>query len=257
MYILVSPSKTQDYNFSSTLYGKTSILFADSIIKLVKKLKKLDELKLSKLLKISPKLASKTSDYYQQFNISQLDANAKQALFAYQGNVYKFLEPTTLKKSDVNYLQEHLLIISALYGLVRPFDLIQAYRLEMGSKLYINDQLLYKYWCNIITDKLNYLGIKNNYSSIINLASAEYSQAIVQSNLKAKFINIRFTEYFNDKYQTLGIYAQKARGRMIRFLAINNISQATDIKEFDHDGYKFASKLSSENNYVFTRNKAY
>ena len=255
MYILLSPSKTQDYNFSSMLYEKTSILFPYSVIKLVDQLKKLDELELSKLLKISPKLASKTSAYYKQFNIDQLDSNAKQALFAYQGDVYESLEPTTLKKSDVDYLQEHLLIISGLYGLVRPLDLIQAYRLEMGSKLYTDNQVLYKYWSNIITDKLNELGAKNNNSFIINLASVEYSQAIVQSKLKAKFINISFTEYFNNKYQTVGIYAKKARGKMTRFLAVNNISQAKDIKNFDYDGYKFASELSSEDTYVFTRNK--
>ena len=98
MYILLSPSKTQDYNFSSMLYEKTSILFPDSVIKLVDQLKKLDELELSKLLKISPKLASKTAAYYKQFNIDQLDSNAKQALFAYQGDVYESLEPTTLKR---------------------------------------------------------------------------------------------------------------------------------------------------------------
>ena len=112
-----------------------------------------------------------------------------------------------------------------------------------------------KYWCNIITDKLNELGAKNNYSTIINLASVEYSQAIVQSKLKVKFINISFTEYFNHKYQTVGIYAKKARGKMTRFLAVNNISQTKDIKNFDYDGYKFASELSSEDTYVFTRNK--
>ena len=138
---------------------------------------------------------------------------------------------------------------------MRPFDLIQAYRLEMGSKLYTNNQVLYKYWSNIITDKLNDLSTKNNYSSIINRASVEYSQAIVQNKLKVKFINISFTEYFNHKYQTVGIYAKKARGKMTRFLAVNNISQAKDIKDFDHDGYRVPSELSNEDTYVFTRNK--
>ena len=133
--------------------------------------------------------------------------------------------------------------------------MIQAYRLEMGSKFYVDNQVLYKYWRNIVTDKINELADLNKFKFIVNLASDEYSQAIVKNNLKAQLINIRFLEYQNNEYKTIGIYAKKARGEMARFLAINDITEEKYIKDFNEGGYSFIKKFSSNDTYSFSRDK--
>jgi len=256
MIILLSPSKTQDYSGNSSIEKVTDLLFPEHIKILIEKLKKLDETQLLKLLKISPKLASKAFSYYKAFNSHSFNStNSKQALFAYQGDVYESLNATTFNKDAIYYLQSHLLILSGLYGLVRPLDLIQGYRLEMGSRLYVDNQVLHKYWRNIVTNKINELIIQNQYTSVINLASDEYSQAVEPSQLTCKLINIGFYESSNEEYKKIGIFAKKARGKMARFLAKNNILKPTDIKSFNEDGYGFIDKLSNENYFFFSREK--
>jgi cytoplasmic iron level regulating protein YaaA (DUF328/UPF0246 family) len=255
MFIILSPSKTQKYNTETLPEKATNVMFPDHIKKLVAQLKNLDESELSKLLKISPNLASKAASYYRDFDVGNFDYKGKQALFAYHGDVYESLQADTLAICSLNYLKKHLLILSGLYGLVRPFDLIQAYRLEMGSKVYVDNQVLCKYWRNIITDKINELVALNKFEFIVNLASDEYSQAIVKNNLKAQLINIRFLEYQNNEYKTIGIYAKKARGKMARFLAINNITEEKPIKDFNEGGYSFVKKFSSNDTYSFSRDK--
>ena len=207
MIILLSPSKRQCYNYNSSITKVTSLLFQENVKILIEELKQYDEEQLVKLLKISPNLASKVCLYYKDFNSGIFNnSNSKQALFVYQGDVYKSLNAATLNQDAIYYLQNYLFILSGLYGLIRPLDLIQAYRLEMGSKLYIYNQILYKYWRNVVTKKINEYIIKDQSSAVINLTSHEYSQAIEPNQLTANLVNFGFYEYYNKEYRQIGIH---------------------------------------------------
>lgn len=254
MIIVISPAKSQNFEPVNDKYTFTQPIFKDQIELLINKLKHYEIPEIEKLMKISPKLATEVFDKHNSFNPKEYKLeNSKAAIFTFSGDVYKGLDASSLDSDAVNYAQEHLLMLSGLYGLIRPLDLMQAYRLEMGTKIKIDDKVLYKYWQDKITAQLNESFSKHDNKTLIDLASNEYSQAIDKKSLKADWLDIDFKENKNGTYKTIGIHAKKARGLMSRYILENKIDCVEDIKNFNIDGYSFNPELSNKNSLCFTR----
>ena len=256
MLIILSPTKTfaskatlfkEDFTLPAHL-NKSQILINEL------KMKTIDEL--IKLMNISPKLAQLNFERFQQWNKTFNSDNSQQAIFAYRGEVFNGLDAETLKDSDIMFAQKHLIIISGLYGTLRPLDLIQPYRLEMGTKAsFAGRKNLYEFWKETITESLQQALKAQNDNILINLASNEYFKAIDTKELNARIITPHFKENKNGVYKIVTIYAKKARGMMTRFILQNRISDPEQIKLFDLDGYYYNDLLTiSPNNPVFTRN---
>ncbi|WP_116964327.1 peroxide stress protein YaaA [Fastidiosibacter lacustris] len=256
MLSLISPAKSQDFSNNVPTDKATDVLFKNEITQLVQKLKHYSPDQFETLMKISPKLAEKVFDMYVNFdNQNYTKANAKQALFAFTGDVYRGLDTLSLTANQLDYAQNHVLMISGLYGLIRPLDLIQAYRLEMGVKFYIDNLLLYDFWRAKLTTKLNEIIATSEHKVIVNLASNEYSKVIDQKAIHATWLEVDFKEHHMNKYQTIALFAKRARGRMVRFILDHRINTIDGLKAFDYDGYTFNSELSHTYLLCFTRVK--
>ncbi|QIV95033.1 peroxide stress protein YaaA [Allofrancisella frigidaquae] len=254
MIIVISPAKSQNFESKKANYNFTQPEFKQEIKELINKLKHYEIEEIEKLMKISPKLAQEVFDKHNSFEPTNFDStNSKAAVFTFNGDVYKGLNAETLDEKTINYAQEHLLMLSGLYGLLRPLDLMQAYRLEMGTKIKIDNKILYKYWQNKITTQLNRLFENQENKTLVNLASNEYSQAIDKKLLKANWLDIDFKENKNGSYKTIGIYAKKARGLMARFILENRVKNIQDIKNFKVEGYQYNPEFSHSNLFCFTR----
>jgi len=250
MLIVISPSKTQDFTNQVRHAEYTIPVLLDESAQLIEALRKLTTIELSKLMDISPKLAEVNFYRYQQFSTGFNLNNARQAIFAFKGDVYTDIDITHYNKTDFDFADKHLRILSGLYGLVRPLDLIQPYRLEMKTKLKNqHGDNLYKFWGNKITDLLN------NASSeiLINLASQEYFAAINPVKLKAKIVTISFKEQKGNNYQIVAIHAKRARGMMTNFIIKNKIHNVKELAQFNEKKYSFNKELSTESELVFTR----
>ncbi len=249
MLILLSPSKSMD--FSSKTEGDFTIPdFLSDSETLIKTLKKLSHEDISSLMKLSHKLTELNFERYRNFLTPFNADNAKQAGYAFQGDVYDGLQFKNLSNEDVEFAQNHLRILSGLYGFLTPLDLIQPYRLEMGTSLKTKlGKNLYDFWGEKITKKIN----KSEEDLIINLASNEYYKVLKPKLLKAKVISPAFKEYKNGKYSMIMLYAKQARGLMAQFIIKNKITNADDLKSFNLSGYSYNDKLSSESEPVFTR----
>ncbi|GMN89221.1 peroxide stress protein YaaA [Francisella sciaenopsi] len=254
MIIVISPAKSQNFETAITKYQFTQPIFKDQITKLINTLKHYEVDEIEKLMKISPKLAEEVFTKHNDFDPkSYNESNSKAAIFTFSGDVYKGLEADTLDKETIEYAQNHLLMLSGLYGLIRPLDLMQAYRLEMGTKIKIDGKILYKYWQDKVTAQLNEYFSQQQNKVLINLASNEYSQAIDKKSLDAKWLDIDFKENKNGTYKTIGIHAKKARGLMTRYILENRIENISNIKNFNVADYKYNPELSNENLMCFTR----
>ena len=255
MLVLVSPAKTLDYE--SDLNQKNFSIanhLADSEI-LIKELQNKSPEDLSKLMGLSEKLALLNFDRNMNWSKpTMLNENTRQAIFAFKGDVYQGLNASSLSKADINYAQKNLCILSGLYGLLRPLDLMYPYRLEMGTKMK-NERgtNLYEFWGNKITQTVNKLAKENKSKAIVNLASVEYFSVLKKENLDLSVINPVFKDYKNGKYKIISFFAKKARGSMTRFIIQNRIKKVEDLKGFDLDGYSFSEKESVENSPVFLR----
>ena len=180
------------------------------------------------------------------------NTNARQAVYAFSGDVYRGLDAYSIDDTRIDFLQNSVRIISGLYGLIKPLDLIQPYRLEMGTKLaFDSNKNLYDFWRKKITKQLN-LELYDN-EPILNLASNEYFKAIDSKVIKSDVYTANFKQFKNGEFKTIAIFSKKARGMMTRFIIDNNISEMTDIKAFDYDGYIFHEKLSTDKELIFTR----
>ena len=175
--------------------------------------------------------------------------DTKQAIFTYNGHLFKNIEINSLKKEELDYLQKNLLIFSTLYGALKPFDLIMPYRLDFLSNIKVNEKNLYDFWKKDITEYLN--GLEGSY--IINLASNEYFKAIDKKLLNKEVIDIVFKEFKNGKYKTMSMSAKKMRGKFINFVSKKNIETVEELKEFDYDDYKFSEKESNDNCFTFLK----
>ncbi len=253
MIIIISPSKT--LNFSDITEGEyTNPDFLENSQILIDKLKKLSVKKICTLMDISEKLSELNWQRYHDFATPFAPHNAKQALYAFQGDVYDGLQAETLTRSDIKYASAHLRIISGLYGLLKPLDLIQPYRLEMGTKLANkNGKDLYQFWGNKITDKLNEMLKADKAPVVINLASVEYFKAVNTKILNARIITPVFKEKKADGYKIVALFAKRARGMMAGYIIKNHLKNIEDIKNFQEGGYKFNPILSTDYEWVFTR----
>ena len=248
MIALLSPSK----NMSSCDYSlcESQPEFLDKSRLLVNKLLKMDVEEIKNFMGISDKLAELNFNRYHSWSIPFTNKNSSPAIFSFSGDVYEGLKAETLSKNELDIAQNKIRILSGLYGILKPFDLIQPYRLEMGKKLIIdNFKNLYQFWNNDISNHLN----KVSDDIIVNLASNEYFNVVDKNKLSKKIITPIFKDYKNGKYKVISFYAKKARGSMARFIIQNNISDINSLIKFNKDGYEYNSQISSSNNLIFTR----
>ena len=252
MKIIISPAKSLDFNTPAPTKQYTQPQFLDQSVKLNKKLKTLSRNKIADLMKISPDLASLNYERNQEWNLPFTIENAKQAVYAFTGEVYRGLDANTIKEDKITSMQDKLRILSGLYGLLKPLDLIQPYRLEMGTKLKIGTKdNLYKFWDTILAEALNNEMVDDEL--LINLASSEYFKAIPKKALKVPMITPVFKDFKNGQYKTIMTFAKKARGLMVRYIVDNNIDTLDQLKGFDVEGYGFSEEMSTETELVFTR----
>jgi len=254
MLIVVSPAKTLDLDSPPKTAKFTLPDYLDESQLLIDRLRQLSSLDIAELMKVSSKIAELNFDRYESWRKKFTPDNAKQALLAFKGDVYTGLDAESFSARDMDYAQKHLRILSGLYGLLRPLDLMQAYRLEMGTRL-SNERgkNLYEFWGTRITDGLNQQLKKIKSPHLINLASNEYFKAVKPAHLNADIITPAFREYKNGDYKMIGIFAKKARGMLSRYIIRNRLTDIEDIKDFNEDGYRFNKKLSAGNDWVFTR----
>lgn len=250
MHLLISPAKTLDMDKSIGLQKSTLSTFLEDSALLIKDLKKLRSTDIQKLMNVSAKIAELNAERFSEWSIPFNKENAKAAIFAFKGDVYTGLDAQSMSHEDINFAQGHISILSGLYGLLRPLDLMQAYRLEMGTKFKNQSgKNLYEFWGNKITDELN----EREQECIINLASNEYFKAVNKKHLKADIITPIFKDEKNGTLKIISFYAKKARGLMSRFIINNRIKNHEEIKKFNLGGYAFMNNLSSDKEWVFTR----
>lgn len=250
MIAIISPAKSLDFESKSPYEIASTPYFQKDADYLAGKLHKLKSSALGSLLDISPKLAQLNAERYATWK----SAPSKQAIYAYNGDVYDGLEAKTLALSEIEFTQQHLRTISGLYGLLRPLDLIKPYRIDMGTSFATpKGENLYKYWGDRITDHLKKSLKESGSNILINLASQEYFAAINTKKLKARIITPSFKDKSNDKYVMISFFAKKARGMMSRFIIRNSITDHEMLVGFDEAGYHFNPGLSKGDNWVFTR----
>ena len=254
MLMVISPAKNLDETAVERKLVATQYEFENDSQVLIDKLKTLNELDLMELMKISSKLANLNLDRYNAWQLPFDESNAKQAAMLFKGDVYQGLDAPNLTDDDLAFAQNHLRILSGLYGLLRPLDLMQPYRLEMGTK-FKNERgnNLYQFWGEKITNKLNENLSSLNSQVLVNLASIEYFKAVKPKNLKAIIVTPIFKDWKNGQYKIISFYAKKARGLMANYAIKNRITDVEDLKLFDSAGYGFSAEMSKENEWVFTR----
>lgn len=252
MKIVISPAKSLDFESKVPTDKYTQPIFLEQAEKLSNVLKKKSARQLSKLMNISDNLGQLNYERNQQWCLPFTPENAKQAIFAFNGDVFRGLDVASLPTSKLGQLQDKLRIISGQYGLLKPLDLMQPYRLEMGTRLKIGRKgNLYQYWDNTITEALNDELEENE--PVINLASTEYFKAIKPKVLKSPIITPVFKDLKNGQYKTIMTFAKLARGYMVRYIIDNDIDNVEGLKGFDREGYAYDANMSSENELVFTR----
>lgn len=253
MIILLSPAKTLDFSESTTQVHSEVRLLSNSK-KLVKVLKKKTPTELQSLMSISEKLAEENFERYHNFSTPFTLENAKQAVLAFKGDVYQGLQAEDFTAEDLEFAQQHLRILSGLYGLLRPMDLMQPYRLEMGTKLVQNgSKNLYEFWGAKITKMLNQDLKESGGAWIVNLASNEYFKSVKKDQLKGKLLKVDFKENRGGKYKTIAFNAKKARGAMSRQIIKHRIMDIEALKSLIVNDYVFDEALSSEGHFVFVK----
>ncbi len=247
MKILISPAKSLELTKEIPVKDFTRPLFLDTAVQVNKKLARLTKAELKELMSISEQLADLNYQRFQDFKEDHEPSNSRQAVFTFDGDVYTGLDVYNLQASKYEKLQDSLRILSGLYGILKPFDLIQPYRLEMGTKISIETQKdLYELWKDKITRSLNAEITEDDL--VVNLASNEYFKAIDKKKLKSDLITPVFKDYKNGKLKVISFYAKKARGAMVKFLVENDAKNLSDIKKFNGLGYLFNEEESKEKN---------
>ena len=250
--IILSPAKSLDFE-NARIDGNNSIpKFIENSQYLITKLKKLSPNQIKKLMSVSHEIAALNFERFYNWKFP-FDENAKPAVNVFTGEAYKGLDVNSFTNQDVLICNDKLRILSGLYGLLKPNDLILPYRLEMGTSLKVTPKVtnLYKYWGTQITDALN--SEMTEKDTLVNLASNEYSKVVDFKSLKAKVLTCSFKEEKNGEFKTIMTFAKRARGTMSRFIIQNNINNVEDIKGFDHDNYCFNLEFSTFEEFVFTR----
>lgn len=252
MKLVLSPAKSLDFETQLPTDKTSQPEFLKQAERLNKELKKKSVKALSELMKISKDLSQLNYERNQEWEMPFTKHNARPAIYAFNGDVYRGLDAYTIPKNKIDHLQDTVRMLSGLYGVLKPLDLMQPYRLEMGTKLSIGENKnLYEFWKQDITKALN--AELEDDELFINLASVEYFKAVDTKALKVPVINIDFKELKNGAYKTIGIYAKLARGLMTRYIIEENAKTMDDLKAFDIENYRFHEQLSEENRLVFTR----
>ncbi len=254
MLLVISPAKNLDYETPAKTKQKSEPDFLEDAQELIDDLRELAPQDISKLMSISDKLGVLNYDRYQQWTTPFTEDNAKQAVLAFNGDVYTGLDANSFKADEYKFAQKHLRILSGLYGLLRPLDLMQPYRLEMGTK-FANQRGkdLYQFWGETITEALNKQLKTVKSETLINLASNEYFKSVKAKSLNAEIITPVFKDWKGDKYKIISFYAKKARGLMAAYIIKNKLTDAEQIKGFDSEGYSFNEAMSTDKEWVFTR----
>ena len=255
MLILVSPAKTLDYESPLATSRFSQPRFTDQSQQLIDTLRKLSVQDVAELMKLSDKLASLNVARYQSWQPEHTPDNARPAVLAFKGDVYTGLDAESFSEGDFEFAQRHLRILSGLYGVLRPLDLLEPYRLEMGTRLKTAaGDNLYQFWGSRITEALNEELANNDV--VINLASNEYFKAVQSKSLNARLITPVFKDFKNGQYKIISFYAKKARGLMSRYIIQNRIESPEAIQAFDLEGYYFSAEQSKGDTWVFLRDEA-
>lgn len=254
MLTVISPAKTLDFESPPVTEAHTRPAHLTQARQLVRRLQEFSAGDLSRLMNISDDLAHLNRDRYRRWKTPFKLDNARQALFAFKGDVYIGLDACSMRPDDLEFAQDHLRILSGLYGLLRPLDLMQPYRLEMGTRLDTDQgSNLYQFWGERITRSLNRELKQSGSTTLVNLASGEYFKSIKPALLKADIVTPAFRDYKNGEYKFIQFFAKKARGLMARYLIDRRIDEPEGLKDFDYEGYKYNASLSTANDWVFTR----
>ncbi len=257
MIIVISPAKTLDFETPAGTGQYSTPDFLDESAVLIDQLRTLEPDQLSTLMSISPKLATLNSNRYYTWTRPFTPANAKQALYAFKGDVYTGLDAETLCPEDIDFAQDHLRILSGLYGVLRPLDLMQPYRLEMGTQLKnIRGENLYAFWGDRITDAINRELKQQKTETLINLASNEYFKSVRPEKINGTIITPVFKDRKNGVYKIISFFAKKARGLMSRYIIRHKLSEPEAIKGFDTAGYHFDPTTSSKSEWIFLREES-
>ncbi|MCU4376818.1 peroxide stress protein YaaA [Acinetobacter haemolyticus] len=256
MLALISPAKTLDYTTALPTDTYTQPRLLEQSQQLIDVCRKLSASEIASLMTVSEKIANLNVERFRDWNADFDFSNARQALFAFKGDVYTGLDAYHLKDQDINFAQQHLRMLSGLYGLLRPLDLMMPYRLEMGTKLKNSrGHNLYEFWGNIITDQINQDLAEIDAKVLVNLASDEYYKSVNEKKIQAEIIKPVFLDQKNGKYKVISFYAKKARGLMARYLIENKLNQVEQLKAFDSEGYYFDAESSSNKELVFKRDE--
>ena len=254
MKIVLSPAKRLDFESDLFVNAYSQPRFLDDSLEIIEGARKLSTSELQGMMKISDELAALNHRRYQDFSTPFTPANARQAVYAFRGDAYYGLDAPTLSDDDMAFAQDHLRILSGLYGLLRPLDLIQPYRLEMGTKFRnARGPNLYAFWGSDITDALNEEMASDKEPVLVNLASNEYFKAVKPKELKARIITPHFKEVKEGVPKVMSVFAKRARGMMTRYIIQNKLEDADGLRDFTEVGYAFAPELSDRDNWVFTR----
>ena len=254
MLIVLSPAKSLDYETPAITNTHTQPDFLGHAAELIALLRKYSPAQIGNLMDISDNLAELNASRYAAWTPEFNQQNAKQAGLAFNGDVYDGLAANTLSKKQLDYLQSRVRILSGLYGVLRPLDLMQPYRLEMGTRLAnARGKDLYAFWGRIVTDELNALIGSAKHKVLVNLASEEYFKVVKPSLFNGEIVTPVFEDWKNGKYKIISFFAKRARGLMARYAAAKGITQPERLKAFDLDGYAFCAEESTERNWVFRR----
>ncbi len=254
MLIVISPAKTLDYDTPAKTQRFTEPAYLEESQLLIARARRWSALDIAEVMQVSMKIAELNHERFAEWHTPFTPENAKQAVLAFKGDVYTGLEAESFSADDFAFAQKHLRILSGLYGLLRPLDLMQPYRLEMGRKVDTErGKNLYEFWGEQITEGLNkqLKALKSPY--LINLASNEYFKAVKPKLLDGEIITPEFKDWKNGQYKMMGVYAKKARGQLSRFVIQNQLTDPEAMKDFAVDGYGFNEEMSSGNKWVFTR----
>ncbi|MGO4893385.1 peroxide stress protein YaaA [Flavobacterium sp. W21_SRS_FM6] len=254
MLVVLSPAKNLDFEKPAEVLKYTQPQLLEESAQLIERCKQLSPANISSLMKISDKLAGLNADRFASWQPPFTPENAKQAVLAFNGDVYGGLDATTLSEADIEFAQQHLRILSGLYGVLKPLDLMQAYRLEMGTKLSTdsgND--LYQFWGDKITQLLNSAVKAQGDNVLVNLASNEYFKSVKPKKLEAQIITPTFLDYKSGQYKVISFYAKKARGLMARYIIQNRLSEVAQLKDFDIAGYRYSEQRSTATELVYSR----
>lgn len=256
MLLVISPAKTLDYETPPVTLSTSQPDYLEHARQLIDRARKYSASDISKVMAVSDKIAQLNVERFQQWHTPFTSDNAKQALLAFKGDVYTGLDAQSFSEADFKFAQQHLRILSGLYGLLRPLDLMQPYRLEMGRKIdNTRGKNLYEFWGEIITDGINQQLQQTGSKHLINLASNEYFKSVKPKLVQGKIITPEFKDYKNGAYKMMGVYAKKARGMLSRYIIQNRLSKPEYIKKFAEDGYAYNAEMSKGNTWVFTRKR--